>query len=244
MKRCFTSITNQKKGCLAMLSVVIMLLASRPVLPSEPSFPFTTAKVRFEQNVSDQDVEVVFEVNAGDKGLSKLTVLSPDGRAVIDSLASDYSTLGIREYNFESPEPRDVLRLKAVYPQGEYIFSGTTVSGDKYRSASRLSHELPPAISFLRPAAGARGVAVKDLEIAWTPVKDVAAYILEIQHDKLGVELKVKLPASTATFAVPNGLLLPGEAYQLSIGTVSDEGNISFLETTFTTVGTLASARP
>jgi hypothetical protein len=34
---------------------------------------------------------------------------------------------------------------------------------------------------------------------------------------------------------VPNGFLLPGMEYQMAIGTVSGEGNISFVETSFTT---------
>jgi len=36
---------------------------------------------------------------------------------------------------------------------------------------------------------------------------------------------------------VPDGFLLPGTEYQLAIGTVSAEGNVSFVETTFTTAG-------
>jgi hypothetical protein len=40
-----------------------------------------------------------------------------------------------------------------------------------------------------------------------------------------------------AKLAVPNGLLIPGTKYHLGIGTVSDEGNVSFVETSFTTAG-------
>ena len=36
-------------------------------------------------------------------------------------------------------------------------------------------------------------------------------------------------------FAVPNELVRPGLVYQLGVGTVSDKGNISFIETAFTT---------
>jgi hypothetical protein len=39
------------------------------------------------------------------------------------------------------------------------------------------------------------------------------------------------------TFVVPDGFLLSGTQYELSIGTVTDAGNISFVETTFTTAG-------
>ena len=44
--------------------------------------PFAIASVHFEQNATDADVEVVFEVRGGDEGLTQLTVVSPDGRMV------------------------------------------------------------------------------------------------------------------------------------------------------------------
>ncbi|MBT8342828.1 MAG: fibronectin type III domain-containing protein, partial [Desulfatitalea sp.] len=138
-------------------------------------------------------------------------------------------------FSFESPEPRDVQRLKAAYPQGVYTFDGITADGEPYHSTSALNHALPATVAFIRPKADARAVGTHDVQIAWTPVKHLAAYIIEIQHAALGVELTAKLPAPASTFAVPNGYLLPGEQYQLSIGTISKEGNISFVETTFTT---------
>jgi hypothetical protein len=80
-------------------------------------------------------------------------------------------------------------------------------------------------------------VGAKNLKITWTPVKNLAAYIIRIKQRTLGANLTATLPGSVATFAVPDGFLRPGMEYQLAIGTVSDEGNISFVETTFTTVG-------
>ena len=204
---------------------------------SSPSVPFAVASVHFEQNATDGDVEVVFEVKAGDEGLAKLAVVSPDGRTVIDFTAPDASTLGIRQFRFESPEPRDVESLKAAYPEGVYTFAGATAAGDKLHGESTLSHKLPATASFLRPGAGARGVGVRDLEITWTPVKNLASYIIKIEQDEMDVNLTAKLPGSVATFAVPDGFLLSGTEYELSIGTVSEEGNISFVETSFTTAG-------
>ena len=87
------------------------------------------ASVRFEQNATDGDVEVVFEAKGGDAGLAHFKVVSPDGRTVIDFNAPDSSTLGIRQFRMESPEPKDVEALKTAYPEGKYLFSGTTLSG-------------------------------------------------------------------------------------------------------------------
>ena len=87
------------------------------------------------------------------------------------------------------------------------------------------------AVSILRPSADAQGVSVKDMEIAWTSVKNPAAYILEIEQDELEVSITIKLPSSATRFAIPNGFLISGSEYDLGIGAVSDKGNISFVET-------------
>ena len=193
------------------------------------------AGVHFEQNATDADVEVVFRVKGRAAGLAKLRVVSPDGRTVIDFAAPDPSTLGIREFEFESPEPADVKGLKAAYPEGVYRFSGATAKGEELRGESTLSHELPATTSFLRPGAGARNVPVRELEITWSPVAKVAGYIVEIEQDDLDVHLEARLPGTATSLVVPDGLLRPGTEYELGIGTVSEAGNVSFVETSFTT---------
>ncbi|RMD96832.1 MAG: hypothetical protein D6814_10675, partial [Calditrichaeota bacterium] len=84
------------------------------------TLPFAQANAHFEQNITDGDVEVVFEIKAGDDGLTRLTVISPDGRTVLDFRAPDHSSLGMRQFRFESPEPGDIEALKSAYPEGNY----------------------------------------------------------------------------------------------------------------------------
>lgn len=196
---------------------------------------FAVANVHFEQNATDGDVEVVFDVKAGDEGLVKLRVTSPDGRAVVDLSAPDHSTLGLRQFQFESPEPEDIQRLKSAYPEGVYTYAGSTASGKRFRGESTLSHRLPAIVTLLDPKGDARGVSAKHLTISWSPVENLRAYIVEIEQDELNVNLTVKLPESARSFAVPDGFLVPDTEYDLSIGTVDRGGNISFVETGFTT---------
>ncbi len=198
------------------------------------SHPFPTASVHFEQNATDGDVEVVFNIKAEDEGLSGLLILSPDGRRVVDFKAPEASTLGIRQFHFESPEPPDVDSLKAAYPEGVYAFFGTTLSGDNLAGRSSLSHQLPGTAEFIQPASENEEISVAEPKLSWTRVEDIAYYILEIEQDELNMNLTALLPASTTTFTLPDGLLLPGEEYELTIGTVSSEGNISFVEMEFT----------
>ena len=202
---------------------------------ASPPSRLPIASVIFEQNATDGDVEVVFKVKGRDEGLAKLSVVSPDGGTVIDFTAPGVSAMGIREFVFESPEPTDVEGLKAAYPAGIYTFSGTSATGKELRGESTLSHELPATTSLLRPSAGAHNVPVEDLKITWTPVAKVSGYVIEIEQDELEVHLEATLPGSATRFAVPDGFLRPGTEYDLGIGTVSEAGNVSFVETSFTT---------
>ncbi len=196
---------------------------------------FPIAKVRFEQNATDKDVEVVFLVKGRNEGLAKLSVVAPDGRVVVDFTAPGAEAMGIREFELESPEPSDVAALKAAYPEGVYRFSGSTASGKQLASEARLSHALPATASFVHPAADAENVPSQGLEIRWTPVEGAAGYVVELEQDDLGFKLEVALPAAASRLGVPDGLLQPGTEYDLGIGSVAADGNVSFVETSFTT---------
>jgi hypothetical protein len=216
--------------------VIVNLSALMSALHAQSQRPrsFPEASVRFEQNATDGDVEVVFEIAGRDEGLTALKVIGPDGRTVVD-FKSDKSTTGIRQFVFESPEPKDVERTKAAFPEGTYTFDGETASGEKLHGQASLSHKLPATTSFISPSPDQSGVSTKDVTITWAPVQGIANYLIEIEADEPDMSLTATLPASDASFSVPNGLLRPGTEYQLGIGTVSEDGNMSVVETHFTT---------
>lgn len=194
-----------------------------------------TAAVRFEQNATDGDVEVVFEVKGGDEGLTALTVIAPDDRIVASFRAPDATTLGIRQFIFESPEPTDVARLKLAYPEGIYRFRAVTSGGQRLHGESPLSHDLPRVATLTYPEPDSDDVAVAGATIVWSVTEKTAAVIVEVEQDDLGVNATVRLPPAATTHSLPDGFLRPSTEYQLSIGIVAENGNISFVETTFTT---------
>lgn len=198
---------------------------------------FKHAVVHFEQNVTDEDVEVVFEIKGNNEGLVKLSVVSPTGHTVLDFMVPDANTTGIRQFVFESPEPKDIASLKQAYPEGKYTFSGTTASGIRLYGESELSHQLPQVVTLISPATESESVPISGLTINWTPVGDVTAYILEIEQDELDVKVIARLSGQVTKFTVPDGFLLHDTEYDLSIGTITDTGNASFIETSFTTEG-------
>ena len=222
----------------SMSSALVLISATGPG-GAEPQSartnPLPVASVYFEQNATDGDVEVVFSAKGGDDGLAHFKVVSPDGRTVIDFTAPDESTMGIRQFHMESPEPKDVGRLKAAYPEGKYEFSARTFSGVALAGASTLSHHLPATARFMTPAPEATGVPTTNVKIAWRVVAGVARYIVKIEQDDLGTKIEATLPSDATSFDVPDGFLSPGTEYELAIGTVSTAGNISFVETFFTT---------
>ena len=203
----------------------------------ERAAPFAVASVHFEQNATDGDVEVVLEAMGGDDGLTSLTVTAPDGRTVVSATSPDSSTLGMRQFRFESPEPTDTRRLEAAYPEGAYTLAATTATGRRYSGKATLSHRLPPATAVLTPARKAKDVTVHGLRVTWTRVPDVAGYVLSLEQGQLNFSLSVTLPATTTAFAVPDGVLQPGREYTLALGTVLAGGNASYVETSFATAG-------
>ncbi len=81
-----------------------------------------------EQNATDGDAEVVITDVGGNEGLSQLTITDPDEKQIITYSVPETSTLGIREFNFESPEP-ELEAVKEAYPEGIYTFEATTFAG-------------------------------------------------------------------------------------------------------------------
>ena len=218
----------------ASLICLVALVAFAAEKPAPDSEAFEVASARFEQNATDGDVEAVFEAIAGDDGLASLTIIAPDGRTIVDFKAPGRG-MGMRQFRFESPEPTDVAALKKAFPDGVYMFSGSTASGKKLQSQATLSHNLPPTTSFVSPVADAHNMAAKGLKVSWAPVKGVSGYTIELDPSKTGAHLEMKLPASATSFIVPDGILAPNAKCQLGIGTIAPSGNISVIETMFTT---------
>ena len=224
-------------GSLALAGIAALSFAGAAGSQGTPgsAVPFGKAFVHFEQNVTDKDAEVVFDVKGVAEGLTKLTVVAPNGKTVVDFNASDAATLGMRKFMFESPEPQDVANLKAAYPEGEYVFSGVTFSGATLSGRATLHHALPPTATFVRPMPESKDVRVRGLSLAWTPVAGVDGYIVGIEQKDLGLNVTAKLPATASTFVVPEGFLTPNTDYVMELGTVMKDGNASFVETTFRT---------
>jgi hypothetical protein len=196
---------------------------------------FEEATMYVEQNATDGDTEVVISGTAGDEGLRRLYIKSPD-RERMTTLLADDTTPGMREFHFETPEPPGEAIL-AFYPEGNYVLRGVSTSGEVFRSVLTLSHEMPPAVTILHPAEEAEVPAHQGLVVRWSAAPDVAQFVLEIENESADPEqaLTVNLPPHVTSFRVPAAFMRPGSEFQVGVHTVADNGNIVAVESAFTT---------
>ncbi len=195
---------------------------------------FSHLAARVEQNATDNDFEVVFEATSGETGLAALQVTAPDGRIVIDFKAPN-SKLGMRTFRLETPEPKSQAKLQSDFPVGRYTFTASTTEGTAVSGSAMLTHKLPAPANLVRPRVDEEDVPLNGLRVQWTSLRNLASCLVTIENEA-GVKLiQAVLPGSATTFAVPDRLLLPGTKYHVSVGTVTPQGNASFVETSFRT---------
>jgi hypothetical protein len=121
-------------------------------------------------------------------------------------------------------------------PKGTYTFHGISVTGEKFKSRAELSHLLPEPTVITNPEQDAV-VSGDALTIQWSPIPGVAEYLLKFENESADPEqaLSANVPADSTNFEVPPSLLVPSSDYQGGIATVGENGNIVFVENTFST---------
>jgi hypothetical protein len=194
---------------------------------------FENASIHLERNVVDEDAEAVINLKTEESGLSSLLIVAPDGRRVARFDSRNRRNLGAREMLLETPEP-SLGAVLASYPEGTYRLVGKTFDGEDLTAEVDLSHDFTAPATVTFPAEGAT-VPAAGLVIQWQPVAGVAGYFLELEQEDLELVLEVTLPASATSFSPPAGWLLPGAEYVVGIGSIGENGNRTFVESTFTT---------
>jgi hypothetical protein len=194
---------------------------------------FAELSIALEQNASDGDAEIVLFAQGNDEGLSELSIEAPDGRRALRVKGSRRG-VGLREFLLESAEPPDLARVLASFPEGEYEVAGRTVTGGCLRGAASLSHELAPATTLLAPEAGAE-VPPGDLTLEWAAVPEAELYVVELQNEDLGNEFSFEVLPGTTSLMLPAALLVPGSEYQFGVAVKTAVGNVTAVESGFTT---------
>ena len=186
---------------------------------------FSELRMTLERNATDGDTEVVLFAKGQDEGLKRLVVTAPDGRRVAN-VKGDGSGIGLREFSLESAEPPDLALVLASFPSGDYYFFGRTVAGKCLAGSAPLSHRIASASAFLTPAPG-QVVAVSDLVLSWTPVGGVERYVVELNNEETGAEMRFDVFPPTTRLLIPPQFVARGSEYQFAVGAKATDGNIA-----------------
>lgn len=224
---------HAKQNNLFILTLALTLSALLACTTPVRSDDFEDASIYLEQNVTDGDAEAVFTIKVEEGGLASLLIIAPDGRRLTRLESRNKRNLGSREILLESPEPGVGIVL-AAFPEGTYRFIGKTFDGEELTAEADLSHAFPDPASLTFPPEGST-VPATGLIIQWEPVEGVEGYLLELEQEELESELTVSLPASATSFSPPAGWLHPGEETVVGIGSLGENGNITFIEVVFNT---------
>lgn len=195
-----------------------------------PTVPFADAEVFFERNLTDNDLGLQIFLDA--EGWTKVDVSDPGNHKIVQiHTQGTLSDLGITEFRFESAEPSPAEVL-ALFPPGEYAFTGKTVEGDRLASTGELSHDFVPAFTF-SPADGAV-VDANNTTVTWdAPGAERVEVIIENEeNDNL---FDVIVEGDSGALTIPSQFLDSGIEYKLELLAYHENGNRSILERSFIT---------
>lgn len=192
---------------------------------------FESLSIVFETNVTDEDAEIVIKAKAFE-GMKRFVVIGPTGKKYHDLHASDLQRIGLAQLVLESGEP-SIATVKSAYPEGVYTFFARTVSGAFLFERRHLNHAIatPPQFS----PCDEEGLDPNAVTVTWAPATDAVAYELELENDDLNVNMTLALTGDTTQMIIPPNFLRAGTAYDIGVTSVTQSGNKSVSECSFTT---------
>jgi hypothetical protein len=191
---------------------------------------FSEAEIFLEQNATDQDTEVVLLAKGGDVGLRRLWIFSPTRQLIYRFVSPGTgNNIGGREIVIESPEPVNLEVILKAYPEGVYTFVGKDYNDQWLYSQTTLVHDIPLPVTITFPAEESE-VPRFDFEVVWESAIPADHYLVELQNEVSEEELLVEVPGDQNSFRAPEEWLVSGVEYQVSVGVVNDNGNITFVE--------------
>ncbi|MEW5807656.1 MAG: hypothetical protein AB1756_09970 [Acidobacteriota bacterium] len=207
---------------------------------------FDQAEIFFEYNSTDLDLGVHIFFDA--EGWKDVVVSGPDGTIFHVNNDGSLREIGSTEVFTESEEPPldegdlegSIAAFLALFPEGEYQFSGTTVEGDSLMGKATLTHDLPapveldlsmyPTISWSDNSAGG------DPEIVGYQV--VNELVVKEGGEERVFEFSVDLPADVTEVTVPDEFVELADRfskgqileYKVEVIAIEESGNKTIVE--------------
>jgi hypothetical protein len=205
------------------------------------------------QPVQLADAKVIVEVNEtdGDAGLQifldgdpwrQIAVFRPDGQKIAEfATAGPVNDYGLTELFSESSEPPftefPLDEFKALFPEGVYTFSGTTIDGVPLTGSATLTHDIPNGPDILAPEEDAR-LDANDVVIRWREGAqpagvEITAYQVVVTRERPLRVLSVDLPGTVHRLTVPSEFLQPNTRYKFEVLAIDAGGNQTLTEQSF-----------
>ena len=206
---------------------------------SKGQIPFETAKIIFEFNSSGPDLGI--QISLDGEPWNKIRIVDPNGRTIFDVQGKGtLKKFGLTELFVESNEPNfaDMSKdeILALFPEGEYEFSGTTVEGDSLVGTATLTHNIPDGPVIVSPTPAT--VVSNTLVITWSKVTTPSGINI-VSYQVIVGSFQVTVPAtqaSTQSITVPPefvGTLAPG-SQGFEVLAIEAGGNQTITEGSFT----------
>jgi len=189
------------------------------------------SRIFIEYNSSDNDLG--FHVKLDGENWRKIKIVNPKRRTIFEVAGkASFGKIGLTELFFEGAEPslddRPLAELLALFPEGDYKFSGETVKGDDLVGTGKLTHAVPAAPTNVEATLGANN----SLVISWDPVTTRPLGFPPGPIDIIGYQVildsfQVTLPADATSVTVPAEFvesLEPG-VYGFEVLAIEEGGN-------------------
>ena len=230
---------------------------------------FDSAAIFFEYNATDRDLGLHISFEAEDWEAVEVSGL-PDTTGRITPIfevhnGGSLQEIGSTEIDTESAESlldpanldAEFAAFLAMFPEGEYSFSGRTVGGSPLIGTAVLSHRIPapPLLIFPDQEAEANFAYPEDIIIAWAdtsgpgdPVIERYLLVVEFEEDETEevFELSMDLRAGTTSMPIPAEFFeslrgLEG-VYKAEVTAIADNGNRTVSEAEFELQGVIKRA--
>lgn len=208
----------------------------------ESARPFKAADLKVEINATDGDAGL--QVFLDDDAWNEVRIVNPAGAVMVDLQATGpLEEYGLTELFSESSEPPfgefPLEEFKKLFPEGDYVFTGTLVDGTKLRSEVPLTHDFPAGPTILKPQDGAH-VSAAAVMVRWEPSAQtppgvhIVGYQVIVVREVGTRSLQADLVASARKFRVPKEFLQDGTEYKAEVLAIETSGNQTLTEVTFT----------
>ena len=225
---------------LLLLFALILLTVGSTQLFAQ-TIPFSDAKIRIEFNSTDQDIGIQVFLDADAWG--KIKILAPDGKLFAVRGKGNLGGLGLTELFFESEEPElselPLAAFLALFPAGEYKFSGKTVDGEKLESVAVLTHNIPDGPVITSPTPN-QVVDPSNTVIEWQSVTtpagiEIVGYQVILEQDDPLRTFSIDLPATANSLRIPSKFFADGALYKVEVLAIELSGNQTISEVPFST---------